>query len=75
MKDCCKLDRVTLSEDMHIEGGRRGPEQMIVQGGNLDATLRQLGQHRGNFSFGEDQISHDGCRPSHLLEGKPRAES
>src|SRR4051812_32940123 len=45
MQRARQLHRIAIAEDMHVVWGRLGPEQMVVQGGDLDAALGQLLHH------------------------------
>ena len=69
-----QLDRIALSQHMHVH--REGPvaQQMVVQRRHLDAAREQLRHDRVHLLLGQDEIAHHHGAVAHFLEGKPAAE-
>ena len=65
---------IAVAADMHVEGRGIGAQQMIVNGGNLDAAFDQLGHYGIDFGFEEDEIAHCHRAVMHRLEGDPSAQ-
>jgi hypothetical protein len=59
---------------MHVKRRRVGAQQVVVQGGHLQALRQELAHHRIDLSFGEDQVAHHHRFVAHRLEGDPAAK-
>ena len=59
---------------MHVKRRRVGAQQVVVQGGHLQALRQGLAHHRIDLSFGEDQVAHHHGFVAHRLEGDPTAK-
>jgi hypothetical protein len=55
----CELHRIAVSPNVHIQDGDGGSQQVIVDGGYLDATLNEALHHRTDLRVGEHQVAHD----------------
>ena len=69
-----KLSGVACPFDMHVKRRRVGAQQVIMQGGHLNALGKQLAHHRIDFAFGEDEVAHHHRFVPHRLEGEPAAK-
>src|SRR5215472_2592474 len=71
-----KVDRISMSVDMHEEDARIIPEEVIVQSGDLNAVFKECRHDLIHLAFGEDEIAHDNVFTTiPLLHRKPAAES
>ena len=70
----CHFDRVAVPADVHVEGRRVGAQQMIVDRGDVEAALDQLGHHRIDLGLQQHQIAHHHGAAMHRLERDPAAE-
>ena len=69
-----QLHRVAVALDVHVHGRRLRPQQVVVQGGDLDAALGQAAHDRVDLGLGEDEVAHDHGLVAGFLEGEPGAE-
>ena len=59
---------------MHVERRRIAAQHVIVDGGDLDPVLDQLGHHRIDFGLEQDEVAHDHRLVANLLERRVGAE-
>ena len=53
-----QLDGIAMAADMHVEGRRAGAQQMIVDGGDLEAACDHLGHHRVDLGLQQHEVAH-----------------
>ena len=63
-----------MPADVHIERRGAAAQQMIVDGGDLDAVLDQLGHDRIDLGLQQHEVAHHHGAAMHRLEGDPAAE-
>jgi hypothetical protein len=63
-----------VSRDVHIEGFGIGTEQVVMDGGNLEAARDHLGHDRVYLRVQQDKIAHDHGAAVGGLECDPAAE-
>ncbi len=71
----CELHRIAVRFHVHVHGRRFGAQQVVVQGGDLEAAGLQLRHYRVDLRMGQDQVAHDHGLVPHGLEGDPGAQS
>ncbi len=54
-----EFDGVALAADMHVEHGRGGPQQVIVNGRDFDSVVDQAFHYRADLILGQHQIAHE----------------
>src|SRR6266576_1579553 len=64
-----------MAADMHVKGLWIGAQQMVVNCGDLDALVEQLGHDRIDFGFEQHQVAHHHCAAGRRLECDPATES
>ena len=70
----CHLRRIAMSADVHVEGGRICPQQMIVNSRDIEAAFEQLRHDRIDLGIEQNEIAHHHRFTVHGLEGDPPAE-
>ena len=60
--------------NVHVIGGRVGPQQVIVKRGDIDAAREQLCHHRLDLGLGQHEIAHDENAIGYRLKTKPASE-
>ena len=68
------FDRIAVAADMHVEGRRTRAQQVIVDGGDVEAALDHLCHHRFDLGLQQHQIAHRHDFATHGLERDPAAE-
>src|SRR5215813_1986529 len=53
-----KVNGFSMAMDMHKEDARLFPEEVIVQGRDVEAMFKQGGHHRIHFVLSQNQIAH-----------------
>jgi len=54
----CQFRCIAMALDMHVHRRWCGSKQVVVEGRDLDATLRKALHHRIDLLVGEDKIAH-----------------
>ena len=68
------LHGIAVAADVHVEGRGRGAQQVIVDRGDLEPVLDQLGHHRVDLGFEQHEVAHDHRAAVRRLERHPAAE-
>ena len=63
-----------MSSDVHVERQRLGAQQVVVDRGDLEATLEQLRHHGVDLGLQEHEVAHRHRHVPHRLERDPAAE-
>ena len=63
-----------MAADMHVEGGGRGAQDMIVDGGDLEAAVEQLGHDGRDLGFEKHEVAHQHGFTAHRGERDPAAQ-
>jgi hypothetical protein len=73
--DCGReLFRIAVATDMHVEGRRTCPQQVVVDRRDLQAVLDHFRHDGVDLSFEQHEITHDHCPAVHRLERDPAAK-
>ena len=65
---------IAMAADMHVEGGGRGAQDMIVDGGDLEAAVQQLGHDGRDLGFEKHEVAHQHGFTAHRGERDPAAQ-
>ncbi len=65
---------ITVPGHVHVDDRDRSPQQVIVDGGNLDAPRHEALHHRTDLRFGEHQVAHEHRAAVVRQESHPGAE-
>ena len=63
-----------MSADVHVECRRIAAQNVIVNGGDLEAVLDQLGHHWVDLGLEQHEVPHHHCAAMRGLECGPAAE-
>ena len=69
-----QFDRIAVTADMHVEGGRTGAQQVVMDCGDVEAVLDHLRHDGFDLGFQQHQIAHHHDFVTHGLECDPAAE-
>ena len=68
------LHRIAVAADVHVERQGRAAQHVIVDRGDLEAALDQLGHDRIDLGLEQHEIAHHHRAAVHRLERDPAAE-